>query len=209
MKGIFVVGVVVALGLFVVAANAQEKLYGDPKATKHEAGSIDVTKLGKPTFSESKDGIRAQVWLVSREQHNRLTSPEQSMPSGETQETPEHRKDSPSPEPGQLQEKPQQEKIGQEGTDMKRAGAGRPEVAVVVIQDAAKNTLINDAKVELTATSPAGKSSTARLTSAKGHYMQNLELAEKGAYRFTLKITHQGKTTTMDFTTSVQLSLAD
>jgi hypothetical protein len=39
--------------------------------------------------------------------------------------------------------------------------------------------------------------------------MQNLELAEKGAYRFTLKITHQGKTTTMDFTTSVQLSLAD
>ncbi len=189
MKRIQVLAAILVLVPFAAAtiARAQQEI---PSLVTHESKtgsqSFDVNKLGKPTFTSTKAGIKAQVWLVSRAEHDRLSG----RASGS-----EPQLDSPgksSGEGGYTMKKEEKTSMG---------GSSRYEVAIVVLTDAMKNVPIDNAKADLSLTSPTKKTSEVSLSSMQGHYSGDINLTEKGSYKIGLKITHDGKTTTMTFDT--------
>jgi hypothetical protein len=182
----------VALLCVVTSSSAQGEIPQVPEKTKPPMESgIDISKLGKPDFTESKDGIKAQVWLVSREEHDLSLSG-----AGKSSDT-EGKSDNPQANDPRKSA----------GSAEIAGGTGKPEVAIVVLDDVAKNVHINNAKVELSMMSPTNKTSTVVLNAMEGHYANDISFTEKGSYKVTLTVTRDGKTTTMTFATPITVSI--
>ena len=186
MKRIQALAAILVLVPFAAAtiARAQQEVPKlAPSESKTQIHSFDASKLGKPTFTGTKEGIKAQVWLISRAEHDRLmggTSEAKPLP------------DVGSEEKSYTMKKEEKASMG---------GSSRYEVAVVMLTDATKNMPVDNAKAELNITSPTNKKSDVALSSSQGHYFSDVNLSEKGSYKIGLKITHDGKSITMNFDT--------
>ncbi len=46
------------------------------------AFGVDANTLGKPTYTDSKDGVHVQMWLITKQQYNQLSSGSADSRSG-------------------------------------------------------------------------------------------------------------------------------
>lgn len=74
MKRIQALALVVAALCVIAPALAQDKSAGNQTDESMKVAAIDIKTLGTPTFSETKDGVTAQVWLVSRQTYKKFLS---------------------------------------------------------------------------------------------------------------------------------------
>ena len=156
-------------------------------------GSLFTTrlaKLGKPALSESKNGIKAEVWLLTRAEHDRLLS----MP-GENRQLNDGSSDT-----GDESYKNTQH------ANSANSAPPNPEIAIVVLDDGGGKVPVQNMILEITAKSPSGVPLTKGLIAAHDHYATDLEFAEKGAYKLSLRITRDGRTTMMYFETPIIIS---
>ncbi len=171
MKRIQVLAAILVLVPFAAATSvrAQQEVPNlSSYESKTQVHAFDVNKLGKPTFTSTKEGISAQVWLISRAEHDRLmggTSEAKSLP------------DVQSDEKSYTMKKEERASMG---------SSSKYEVAVVLLTDAMKNAPIDDAKAELNITSPTRKKSEVALNASEGHYSGDINLTEKGSYKIGL-----------------------
>jgi hypothetical protein len=166
MKRIQALAIALVVAVFCVIAPAmpQDNNSLTPEHEGMKAPAVNADKLGPPTFSETKDGLTARIWLVSREAYQQLSS-------GTADDAP----------------------------GLKGGSPPKPEVALAVLSDDGTKESILQAAVELTIVSPTNKSSLVVLEPRADHYTQELNLAERGTYKFSLKAMHAGKVITMEF----------
>jgi hypothetical protein len=215
MKRVMNTATLLVLGLFAVAtfARAQEVPKTPPVETtpqdktdikshdkttdmKSQGHTFDASRLGKATFSNTKNGINAQVWFVSRAEHDRVMGLSGDKP---------HEMDKSMSEDKSAEGKTTQDKTYNKDSEKSMTSA-KPEVAIILLTDATTGAQINNATAQLDLSSPSKKTSTVTVTPMNGHYSGALDLSEKGSYKVALKITRDGKTTTMNFDTPFSAS---
>jgi hypothetical protein len=278
-------GIALVAGLAALTATATAQ-QGSTRIDHPTGSSMQgyTGQLGTPVFTETRDGIRAQVWLVSKETHDQFKSwmdknMDQNGSSGMNSSSDRSKStDMHTPSTGTGSAG-----TGTSGTYGSGTGSGKgtgttgtgttggtygsgtgttqqdrtstsmmkPEVAIVVLDrvsgtgtgstgtssgrsstgssetgtsgtgtsatgtgsgtggswNSSMGSHLEDADVEFTIVSPSGKSDNVSLDSEKSYYSSDdINLDERGTYRFTLKIDKDGKTTTMNFNTSVPAS---
>ncbi|MBI5474461.1 MAG: hypothetical protein HY961_19155 [Ignavibacteriae bacterium] len=206
MNRLKILAVILLLIPFAGVPVAQAQQQGIPKDTEKKSKkqmTFDESKLGKPMFVETANGIKAQIWLISRADHDRLMEPSASM-----QPEPEVPDKTAEPTKGAAQNPMKKEdkystKKWEQGS---MSGSSKYEVAILVLTDTKANMPLENATAEINWTAPSGKSAKSSLAKMSGHYSSTIDFSERGAYKLDLKVTHAGKTTTFKFDKPVNAS---
>ena len=169
------------------------------KLEKKESVSDQKEKMakmmGKPTYEQSTEGLKVQVWLITQDEHKEMMAKRMKDGKGDMggmkHDMMQGNKD--STKPGMMhhdmmgKESKHDMKEGEPMTMMKGMMEGTHHVMVSVLEEKTKKA-ITDANVQFVATAPSGKTSTVNLVGMVDHFGGGVAIEEKGKYNLTVAV---------------------
>lgn len=187
-----------AFGLFTVFTNLSAQMQGMSMGadTMKSSGHLEkmIQMMGKPTFNQSIDGMRVQVWLITQEEHKNMMKSmmKDSSMGGDMKH-----------DMGQMMHGGMKMEHGMQGMDMKHGESDHEAMMkemmsgthhiMAFLADEKTGSPVQSAAVEVELLSPSQKAGSVRLHTMKDHFGGGLNLDEKGEYVINVKINVAGK----------------
>jgi hypothetical protein len=179
--------------------------HGQSAQQENKSGKMG-DMMGKPTAERTVDGLRVQLWLITQEEHKKMT--EEHMKSdmggmkhdmmGGAKDSTKMDHDMGGAMKGMDHNKMGKDmKAGAKEADhskmMETMVAGTHHV-MVKVQDEKSGKAVGDGHIMIAVTSPSGKSLTIHLGEMMDHFGGGASLPEKGGYKFALSFKSGDKT---------------
>ncbi len=180
------------------------------KLEKKEQPIEDPTKkmsgmMGSPTFEQSIEGYRVQVWLITQEEHknkmqgHKHDSSDAGMMKHDMMGK-EQSHDMKKMDHGMMGKGMMQHEKKEDQSKMMEAMFAGTHHIMVVVTDEKTNKTVEDAKVKIEWTSPANKTAVVELKEMMDHFGGGMTLEEKGQYSIAVGFNVSDKNYKAQFT---------
>lgn len=159
--------------------------------------------MGKPTFEQSFEGMKVQVWLMTQEEHKKMMKQHMDESSTETQTHPLNEEDlvrmMKDVDHGQKEKGMMHDSKDEKHDKIMQAMMAGTHHVMVQLLDEENRKEIGEGEVRLQFVSPSEQISTTTLTGMMQHFCGGLSLDENGTYKFLMLIEVDGKTYSAKF----------
>jgi len=188
------------------------------KESVSDQGKKMSEMMGKPTYEQSTDGLKVQVWLITQDEHKEMMEKrmkdgkgdmggmKHDMMQGDKDSTKAghqmggmmmHQKDMGHEMMGKDAKHDMKE--GESMSTMKAMMEGTHHVMVKVLDEKTKKA-VTDATVQFVTKASSGKTSTVNLVGMMDHFGGGVTLEEKGEYNLTVGVKSGEDTHKVQFT---------